>query len=92
MKTRALPAIAAIVLLLSCAQDTISRERWQAMSRDDRVLYVQVLIGGEKAKDAKGDRGAPITRTPEEYVKLIDEAYARGEVRPVHEVFAELAR
>jgi hypothetical protein len=92
MKTRAFAAIAAIVFLLSCAQDTISRERWKAMSSDDRVLYVNTLIGGEKAKDAKGDRGLPVTRTPEEYVKQIDEAYTRGEARPVHEVFAELAR
>jgi hypothetical protein len=62
------------------------------MSREDRVLYVQSLLGEEKAKDAKGGRGRTYDRPPEEYVNHIDQAYARGDEREAHQIFAELAR
>jgi len=60
------------------------------MSRDDRVLYVKTMIGEELAKNAKGGRGRKYSRAAEEYVKLIDEAYARGDARNVPAIFAEL--
>jgi len=60
------------------------------MPREDRVLYVQSLVGEEKAKDAKGGRGRHMTRPAEEYVNQIDQAYARGDARHAHEIFAEL--
>lgn len=60
------------------------------MSREDRVLYVNSLIGEEKAKDAKGGGGRDVTRSAEEYVRAIDAAYARGEQRAADEVFGEL--
>ena len=81
-----------LALITACAEDTISRERWQAMSTEDKVLYVNTLIGAEKTRDAKGDRGLTVTRTPEQYVQAIELAYDRGETRPVHELFAELSR
>jgi hypothetical protein len=62
------------------------------MPREDRVLYVRSLIGEEKAKDAKGGRGRTVARPAEEYVDRIDGAYARGDAREAHEIFAELAR
>jgi hypothetical protein len=63
------------------------------MSRTDRVLYVRSLVGAEKVKDAKGGGGQDYEETmAEEYVTKIDEAYARGELRDAHEVFAEVAR
>lgn len=62
------------------------------MPREDRVLYVQSLLGEEKAKDAKGGRGRTYERPAEDYVNQIDQAYARGEAREAHEIFAELAR
>lgn len=60
------------------------------MQPQARVLYVKSLIGGEKVKDAKGGGGRTYQRTAEEYVTEIDAAYARGDEREVHEIFAAL--
>ncbi|HEX6094790.1 MAG TPA: hypothetical protein VF432_00595 [Thermoanaerobaculia bacterium] len=70
------------LVLLACARDTISRDEWRRMPREDRVLYVQTLVAEEVAKDAKGDRGRVRQRPAEEYVNDIDQAYARGDRRP----------
>jgi hypothetical protein len=78
------------LLLLACARDTISREEWRRMPREDRVLYVQTLVAEEVAKDAKGDRGRLRQRPVEEYVNEIDQAYTRGDARPVDEIFEGL--
>lgn len=80
----------AFLLLLACARDTISREEWRRMPREDRVLYVQTLVAEEVAKDAKGDRGRVRQRPAEDYVNEIDQAYAGGDVRPVDEIFEGL--
>ncbi len=80
----------ALLLLLACARDTISRDEWRRMAREDRVLYVQTLIAEEVAKDAKGQRGRQRTRPPEEYVNEIDQAYARGDAGNVDEIFEGL--
>ena len=82
--------ILATLLLLACARDTISRDEWRRMPREDRVLYVQTLVAEEVAKDAKGDRGRVRQRPVEEYVNDIDQAYARGDVRAVDEIFEGL--
>lgn len=78
------------LLLFACARDTISREEWRRMPREDRVLYVQTLVAEEVAKDAKGDRGRVRQRPVEDYVNEIDQAYARGDARPVDEIFEGL--
>lgn len=88
---RALAALL-LVIVAACSRDRISRADWQRMSQRDRVLYVSSLIGGEKAKDAKGGGGRTTTRPAEDYVKQIDEAYARGDQREVQQIFAELPR
>ena len=62
------------------------------MPREDRVLYVRSLVGAEKAKEAKGGGGRTYDRPAEEYVNAIDQAYARGDAREVHEIFEELGR
>jgi hypothetical protein len=85
-------AIGLLVLAMACGRDTISRAQWEHMSQHDRVLYVSSLIGGEKAKDAKGGGGRETSHPAEDYVKQIDEAYARGDQRTVPEIFAELPR
>jgi hypothetical protein len=77
-------------VLLACANSTVDRAEWQAMSREDRLLYVHSLIGEQRARNAKGGTGRPITRSPEAYMAAIDAAYARGDQRPVAEVFAGL--
>ena len=80
----------AFLLLLACARDTISRDEWRRMPREDRVLYVKTLVAEEVAKDAKGDRGRVRQRPAEEYVNEIDQAYARGDARNVDEIFEGL--
>ena len=82
----------AIVFVAGCSRDTISREEWQRMHHDDRVLYVRSLVGGEKAKDAKGGGGRTYDRPAEDYVTVINQAYARGDAREAHQIFEELGR
>jgi hypothetical protein len=82
----------AIVGMASCSRDTISRDEWQRMRHDDRVLYVSSLVGGEKAKDAKGGGGRTYDRPAEDYVTAIDQAYALGDAREAHQIFEELGR
>jgi hypothetical protein len=77
------------VAFIACSSE-VTHSRWEQMSRDDRVLYVKTLIGEELSKDAKGGRGRKYSRPAEDYVKLIDEAYARGDARNVPAIFAEL--
>ena len=84
----ALPLL--LILLLGCARDTISRDEWRRMPREDRVLYVKTLVAEEVAKDAKGERGRQRTRPAEEYVNEINQAYTRGDARNVDEIFEEL--
>ena len=84
--------LSSLLLLLFCARDTISRAEWERMPAEDRVLYVKSLVGAETAKDAKGGRGRTYDRPVEEYVNAIDQAYARGDAREVHEIFEELGR
>jgi hypothetical protein len=84
--------IVSLLLALTCARETIDRDRWQHMTHDDRILYVRSLIGAEKVKDAKGGGGRTYDRPAEDYVTRIDQAYARGDARTVPEIFAELGR
>jgi hypothetical protein len=82
----------ALLLVLACSPPHVDRARWQAMSRSDKTLYVRQILGGEQAKAAKGGAAARAHALPaEEYVRLIDEAYARGETRDVDGVFAALS-
>ncbi len=82
----------ALVLFLSlaCGRDSMPREEWRRMPRENRVLYVKTLIAEEKSKDAKGGRGRTMLRTAEEYVNEIDQAYARGDQRDVDVIFEGL--
>jgi len=82
--------VIALVAVLACARDTISRDEWRRMPREDRVLYVKTLVAEEVAKDAKGERGRVRERPAEDYVNEIDHAYARGDARNVDEIFEEL--
>jgi predicted Fe-S protein YdhL (DUF1289 family) len=79
-------------LLLACSRATIDRAEWQNMPREERVLYVKSLIAEEQSKEAKGGNGRRIAHAAEEYVAMIDAAYARGEQREPQQVFAEVAR
>jgi hypothetical protein len=85
-------ATLALALFLACAPGPVTHAKWQQMSRDDRVLYVNTLLGAEKVKDAKGGTGKTYTLAAEDYVKQIDAAYAQGDARDPETIFAELGR
>jgi hypothetical protein len=83
-------ALALLALVLCCAPPHIDRARWQSMPQSEKVLYVRQLLGGEQAKAAKGGTAPAHPLTAEEYVRRIDEAYARGETRDVDALFASM--
>ena len=80
----------ACLAFFSCARDTVDRAQWNRMSHNDRVLYIRSLMGAEQVKTAKGGRGHHYPRPAEDYVKRIDDRYARGDTRTAAEIFAEL--
>lgn len=88
------PILGALVvtLLVSCVPAEVTATEWQRLSPDDRLLYVSSLLGEEKAKEAKGGGGKRYDLPAAEYVKKIDEAYARGDQRRPQEIFAEMGR
>jgi hypothetical protein len=79
-----------LLLLFACSQH-VTRDRWQHMSQSEKQVYVRSLIGGEKAKSAKGGADHRYTEQPDDYVKRIDEAYSRGDNREPALIFASLA-
>jgi hypothetical protein len=85
-------AVLAFALFVACAPDAVSAARWKEMSHEDRVLYVNTLLGAEKVKDAKGGTGKTYGLPPEDYVKQIEAAYARGDGRTPEQIFLELGR
>lgn len=80
----------ALLLVAACARTTASRDDWQRMPPNAKTLYVRSLLGHEKAKERKGGNDRAYQRSAEEYVKAIDDAYARGDRRGVDEVFESL--
>lgn len=88
---RAFLLVPLLLLAFACASDDpVDRAKWQEMSIDDRLIYVQTLIGEAQAKDAKGGGGARQYQPVNQYVRQIDEAYGRGDERTVDQIFAEL--
>jgi hypothetical protein len=85
-------ALAAFLLLLtlSCHRTNIDRAQWQSMSANEKALYVRTLLGHEKTKDAKGGNDRVFARSIDEYVKGIDDAYARGDTRTVDAIFESM--
>ena len=87
---RRIAAGLAFLLFIACSPEHVGRERWQHMSHTDRVLYVRSLIGAEKAKEAKGGHAMKYSKTAEEYVSRIDEAYREGKPGEVRDIFLSL--
>lgn len=85
-----LRAVSCLLLVAACAKTHLDRTEWQRMSPDQKTLYVRTLLGHQKVKEAKGGNARLFDRTPEEYARRIDEAYARGERRDVDVVFEEM--
>jgi hypothetical protein len=76
-----------LLLILACHRTNIDRAQWQSMPPNEKSLYVRTLLGHEKTKDAKGGNDRVFMRSIEEYVKGIDDAYARGDTRTVDAIF-----
>jgi len=81
---------ATLLLLLGCNRTNIDRAKWQAMPPDEKTLYARTLLGHEQAKEAKGGNDRVFKRTADDYVKRIDDAYARGDRRNVDTIFEEM--
>jgi predicted Fe-S protein YdhL (DUF1289 family) len=82
--------IATLLLLLACNRTNIDRAEWQAMPANEKTFYVRTLLGHEKAKEAKGGNDRVFKQDAEDYVKRIDDAYARGDRRNVDTIFEEM--
>jgi predicted Fe-S protein YdhL (DUF1289 family) len=74
----------------ACARTRISRSEWSRMNASEKTLYVRTLLGHETVKARKGGNDRAYTLPPEEYVAQIDQAYARGDQRPVDAIFEEM--
>jgi predicted Fe-S protein YdhL (DUF1289 family) len=85
--TRSVAITAVLLLTLACHRTNIDRAQWQSMPANEKALYVRTLLGHEKTKDAKGGNDRVFTRSIDEYVKGIDDAYARGDMRTVDAIF-----
>ena len=79
-----------ILILLACRRTNIDRAQWQSMSANEKSLYVRTLLGHEKTKEAKGGNDRVFRRSIDDYVKRIDNAYARGDRRTVDVIFEEM--
>jgi predicted Fe-S protein YdhL (DUF1289 family) len=79
-----------IVILLACHRTNIDRAQWQSMSANEKSLYVRTLLGHEKTKEAKGGNDRVFTRSIDDYVKGIDDAYALGDTRSVDAIFESM--
>jgi hypothetical protein len=76
-----------LLLTLACHRTNIDRAQWQSMSPNEKTLYVRTLLGHEKTKEAKGGNGLVFQQDASDYVKRIDDAYARGDQRSVDAIF-----
>lgn len=80
-----------LLLVLGCtAQAEVSAEEWKNMTREERLLTVKSLLGGEVAADAKGGSGGRYPESAERYVERVDALYADGDRRPLSEVWKAL--
>ena len=55
--------------------------------QNEKTLYVRTLLGHEKTREAKGGNDRVFSQPVEEYVRRIDDAYARGDRRTVDAIF-----
>ena len=83
-------ALTFVLIALACQRTNISRAQWQQMPQNEKTLYVRTLLGHEKSREAKGGNDLVFPQPAEEYVKRIDEAYARGDQRTVDAIFEEM--
>ena len=79
-----------LLATLACDRTNIDRAQWQSMSPNEKALYVRTLLGHEKTKEAKGGNDRVFKQSTDDYVKRIDDAYARGDQRSADAIFEEM--
>jgi hypothetical protein len=79
-----------LLIVAACAPNRVDRARWQEMSSADKRIYVESMIGHEKAKAHKegNDRRYPLP--PDAYVRRIDAEYERGDRRNPDTIFEDM--
>jgi hypothetical protein len=82
--------VAALLIFLLACTPHVNRARWIHMPQSEKTLYVKSLLGAEKVKAAKGGTPRQYSRTPDEYVKRIDTAYAAGDSRDPAAILGDL--
>jgi hypothetical protein len=82
--------IAMLLLFVACGTEKVDRARWQAMSADQRTLYVNSMLGAEQVQNSKGGAARTHKQPSQHYVEAIDRAYAAGDARNPDEIFASL--
>ena len=84
--------IFAIILsaVLGCSRGDVTREDWEAMTPDTKLLIVDSFKGHESAREAKGGTGRLHPESSEHYRNRIDEIYRAGDERPVNAIWEEL--
>jgi hypothetical protein len=88
---RKVVALATVALVLACADaESVERGEWLRMTEEQKVIYVQSLLGAEKVKERKGGTAKVYALPAAEYVKKIDAAYAAGDARSPEQIFAGL--
>lgn len=84
---------AAVIILVTafafaaCRGPEVSPEEWREMTRAEKVLLVESLIGRDLATARKEGRAYRPPGSAEALVDAIDRRYASGETRPVEEVW-----
>jgi predicted Fe-S protein YdhL (DUF1289 family) len=88
--SRKLSVFFLLLLAISCHRTNIDRAQWQSMSPSEKTLFVRMLLGHEKTKEAKGGNDRVFKQPADDYVKRIDEAYSRGDQRSADAIFEEM--
>jgi hypothetical protein len=83
--------LATLALAISCSPHQTTRDQWLSIKPQEKRLVVTMLLGHEKVLDRKGGNPRSYTATPDEYVRRIDELYARGDRELVEQIWLTLA-
>ncbi|HUF16749.1 MAG TPA: hypothetical protein VMS12_01755 [Thermoanaerobaculia bacterium] len=82
---------ALVVLAVSCGRGEVSAGRWTEMTHEQKTLIVKSMLGAEMVAARKGGTRSTYSGFVEDYLRRIDEAYERGDDRPVEQIWPELA-
>ncbi len=79
-----------LAMTLACARGQVTRENWEAMTPQEKLLIVDSFKGHEGSRDAKGGTGRLHPESSEHYRDRIDEIYQAGDERSVALIWEDL--